>query len=114
MSDILIHTEAGVTTVTLNRVDKKNSITSTMYAALADALDVDMADWWQATPATYFDSVSKAQLIEAGTEACGADAAKPMATQKKAEAVAYAAAKLEGKRWLPRPLRRDVTAKSAA
>ncbi len=44
MSDILIHTEAGVTTVTLNRVDKKNSITSTMYAALADALAAAEAD----------------------------------------------------------------------
>ena len=39
MSDILIHTEAGVTTITLNRVDKKNSITSAMYAAMADALE---------------------------------------------------------------------------
>ena len=38
MTDILNHTEAGVTTVTLNRVDKKNSITSAMYATLADAL----------------------------------------------------------------------------
>jgi enoyl-CoA hydratase/carnithine racemase len=38
MSDILIHTEAGVTTLTFNRVDKKNSITSAMYGALADAL----------------------------------------------------------------------------
>ena len=38
MSDILIHTEAGVMTLTLNRVEKKNSITSAMYATLADAL----------------------------------------------------------------------------
>ena len=38
MSDILIHTDAGVTTVTLNRVDKKNAITAAMYAAMADAL----------------------------------------------------------------------------
>ena len=38
MSDILVHTEAGVMTLTFNRVDKKNSITSAMYAALADAL----------------------------------------------------------------------------
>ena len=36
--DILVHTEAGVTTITFNRVDKKNSITTTMYAAMADAL----------------------------------------------------------------------------
>lgn len=39
MSDILVHTEAGVMTLTFNRVDKKNSITSAMYAQLADALD---------------------------------------------------------------------------
>ena len=28
--------------------------------ALAEALDVDMADWWQATPATYCDSPATA------------------------------------------------------
>ncbi len=38
MSDILVHVEAGVMTLTFNRVDKKNSITSAMYAALADTL----------------------------------------------------------------------------
>ena len=38
MIDILSHTEAGVTTITLNRVDKKNSITVAMYTAMADAL----------------------------------------------------------------------------
>ncbi|SIR43760.1 enoyl-CoA hydratase [Pseudacidovorax sp. RU35E] len=44
MSDILVHTEAGVTTLTFNRVDKKNSITSSMYAELADALDAARDD----------------------------------------------------------------------
>ena len=38
MTDILTHTEAGVTTLTLNRVEKKNSITAAMYSAMADAL----------------------------------------------------------------------------
>lgn len=38
MTDILTHTDAGVTTITLNRPDKKNSISAAMYAALADAL----------------------------------------------------------------------------
>ncbi|MBU3653097.1 MAG: enoyl-CoA hydratase [Limnohabitans sp.] len=38
MSDVLQHVEAGVMTLTLNRVDKKNSFTAAMYAALADAL----------------------------------------------------------------------------
>ena len=36
--DMLVHTEAGVTTLTFNRADKKNSITEAMYAAMADAL----------------------------------------------------------------------------
>src|SRR5260370_18133474 len=36
--DILVHTEAGVCTITFNRADKKNSITEAMYASMADAL----------------------------------------------------------------------------
>lgn len=37
-SDILVHSEAGVMTITLNRLDRKNSITAAMYGAMADAL----------------------------------------------------------------------------
>lgn len=44
MSDILSHTESGVTTLTFNRPDKKNSITAAMYAALADAVTAAAAD----------------------------------------------------------------------
>jgi enoyl-CoA hydratase/carnithine racemase len=38
MSDILSHTEHGVQTLTINRLEKKNSITAAMYTLLADAL----------------------------------------------------------------------------
>jgi enoyl-CoA hydratase/carnithine racemase len=44
MTDILIHHDAGVCTITLNRVDKKNSITTVMYQAMADALAAAEAD----------------------------------------------------------------------
>ena len=37
-NDILIHAERGVLTLTLNRLERKNSITVAMYAAMADAL----------------------------------------------------------------------------
>ena len=44
MSDILTHIDAGVMTITFNRLDKKNSITSSMYAAMADAVAEAAAD----------------------------------------------------------------------
>jgi len=44
MSDILTHIDAGVMTLTFNRLDKKNSITGDMYAAMAQAVDQAQAD----------------------------------------------------------------------
>jgi enoyl-CoA hydratase/carnithine racemase len=44
MTDILIDSGAGVTTLTLNRVAKKNSLTADMYATLADAFTQAQAD----------------------------------------------------------------------
>jgi enoyl-CoA hydratase/carnithine racemase len=38
--EILVHVEGGVMTITLNRLERKNSITSAMYAALADAIGI--------------------------------------------------------------------------
>lgn len=38
MTEILSHLDAGVMTLTFNRVDKKNSLTAAMYTALADAV----------------------------------------------------------------------------
>ena len=44
MNDILIDTTDGVMTLTLNRVDKKNSFTQAMYGACAAALNQASAD----------------------------------------------------------------------
>lgn len=43
-TDILVHTEAGISTITFNRVGKKNSITSSMYATLADLFEAAATD----------------------------------------------------------------------
>jgi enoyl-CoA hydratase/carnithine racemase len=44
MSDILTSQADGILTITLNRPDKKNALTSAMYATLADALEAADAD----------------------------------------------------------------------
>jgi len=44
MTDLLIDTTDRVMTITFNRVDKKNSFTAAMYAAMADALTSAQAD----------------------------------------------------------------------
>jgi enoyl-CoA hydratase/carnithine racemase len=44
MNEILVDNTAGVMTITLNRVEKKNSLTSAMYSAMADALAQASAD----------------------------------------------------------------------
>lgn len=44
MTDILIDRSANITTLTINRVDKKNSFTAAMYSAMADALEQAQAD----------------------------------------------------------------------
>ncbi|WP_213952882.1 MULTISPECIES: enoyl-CoA hydratase [unclassified Variovorax] len=44
MTDILVHTEAGVMTLTFNRLERKNSITGAMYNALSDAIEQASAD----------------------------------------------------------------------
>jgi enoyl-CoA hydratase/carnithine racemase len=43
-TDILTHTEGGVLTITLNRLARKNSITSAMYGAMADAIEQAASD----------------------------------------------------------------------
>ncbi|PKO61271.1 MAG: enoyl-CoA hydratase [Betaproteobacteria bacterium HGW-Betaproteobacteria-18] len=44
MTDLLTDTADGITTLTLNRVAKKNSFTTAMYAAMADVLDQAQTD----------------------------------------------------------------------
>lgn len=82
--------------------------------AIAEALGLDMADWWTPSAANYLHSVSKAKAVEAVREASGIDCTKEVAAMKKSEAADYCAAKLEGTRWLPVPLRPLVAGPSQA
>ena len=71
---------------------------------LADALKLDMSNWWQPTAETYLGRVSKDQIIEALREA---DKLRPydVSDMKKAQLAAHAEKQLAGSGWLPAILR---------
>jgi ParB family chromosome partitioning protein len=75
---------------------------------VAAALKLDMGQHW--TPeAAFLSRLSKAQLAEVMEEAgCSGDAVKSIGKAQKAEAVALAEKALQGKTWLPVPLRASV------
>lgn len=72
---------------------------------LAAALELDVADYWTATEASYFGAVSKETIIAAVEEACGPGSGMPIVKMKKGEAVKYAEQKIAQTRWLPAMLR---------
>ncbi|GAA0625329.1 ParB/RepB/Spo0J family partition protein [Brevundimonas kwangchunensis] len=72
---------------------------------LATAVGLDMAGRWTATAASYFTRVAKPKVLEAVTEAAGAQEAARIAGFKKADMAEAAERLVEGKGWLPVPLR---------
>ncbi len=72
---------------------------------LAQALALDMADWWQPTAGGYFEALSKAKIAQTVAEVLGADQAAGLADMKKADAARVAEQRLAGTRWVPAPLR---------
>ena len=73
--------------------------------AIADALALDMADWWEPTAEGFLSHVSKAQIIKALQEA-GPDLARDgVEGMRKDVLVNTAATRLQGTRWLPAPPR---------
>jgi ParB family chromosome partitioning protein len=72
---------------------------------MAAALQLDMADWWTPTAASYFNQVPKARIAEVVTEALGAPEAVPLLKMKKAEAAAAAERLMAGTRWVPELMR---------
>jgi ParB family transcriptional regulator, chromosome partitioning protein len=74
-------------------------------AAIAQAVGLDMADWWEPTADGFLSHVSKAQIVQALKEA-GPDLARDgVESMKKDVLVNTAAGRLRGTRWLPAALR---------
>lgn len=74
--------------------------------AIAAALGLEMADWWEPTAEAYLNHVPKAQIVAALKEAGPDLAGGGVEAMKKDALVSAAASRLAGTRWLPEPLRR--------
>ncbi|MBD3834072.1 MAG: ParB/RepB/Spo0J family partition protein [Brevundimonas sp.] len=81
---------------------------------LATAVGLDMTGTWSATAAGYFSRVSKARVLEAVTEAVGAEEAGRIAGMKKADMAEAAERLLEGRGWLPPVLRTEAVEEGQA
>ncbi|MCW5712818.1 hypothetical protein WMC41_31190 (plasmid) [Shinella yambaruensis] len=76
---------------------------------LAQALKIDMTQWYAPTSENYFGRISKAGIKQAVTEAAGEDFALGVPGMEKAKAVEYAERKIAGTGWLPAPVRIALT-----
>ena len=72
---------------------------------LATVVGLDMTQTWSATAASYFTRVPKTRVLEAVTEAVNAEEAGRIAGFKKGDMAEAAERLVEGKGWLPIPLR---------
>jgi ParB family transcriptional regulator, chromosome partitioning protein len=74
-------------------------------AALHQLVGLNMADWWQPTAAGFLSHVNKAQIMAALKESDPAFSDEGLAALPKEALVAKAQTLLDGKGWLPMPLR---------
>ncbi len=73
--------------------------------ALAEQFEVDMTTWWAPSADSFVSLVPKVLLAEAVTDVDGKAAGEAVLAMKKDAAMADAAKRLQGKGWLPKPLR---------
>ena len=72
---------------------------------LAEATNLDMADWWVPKGERYLNRVPKALIMVAASEAVSPQAAENLRQMKKDDMASRAEELLAGKRWLPEALR---------
>lgn len=101
--DTLVHLLTLCSALSLNAINGNGKQTTT--AAIAAVVNLNMADWWVPTGASYLGSVSKALIVEALKDEGLNDDAEALAKLKKGEAVAKAEALLAGRGWVPLVLR---------
>ena len=107
--NVLLNVLAVATAHTVNAVQRPHDASDcgrlNGAKALAQALELDMANWWQASAANYFGRVKKDQIVEAIQEATGAPVDERLKSAKKKDLAAEAEKCVASTRRLPEPLR---------
>jgi ParB family chromosome partitioning protein len=107
--NVLLSVLAAAVAHTVNAVQGPHDEPSTGRlagaAALAQALELDMSNWWQASASNYFGRVKKDQIIRGIQQATGAPVDERLKALKKKDLAAEAEKSVAGTRWLPEPLR---------
>jgi ParB family chromosome partitioning protein len=98
---------AFCTAASINTVIGRENKPSDDVAALMTALNLDMADWWEATPQHYLSHVSKDRILSIVTQAASANKAEAMRGLKKEQLVQKADEALSGLRWVPDSLKAE-------
>jgi len=106
---VLLNVLAAAAAQTVNAVQGPHDEPSTgrlgAANALAQALELDMSNWWQASASNYFGRVKKERIVQAIEEATRAPVDERLKSLKKKDMAAEAEKCLVGTRWLPEPLR---------
>lgn len=107
--DVLLDLLACCTALTVRAIrtkqDKPDSARLVHADQLANALKLDMKEWFTPTADNYFNRVGKQQILEAVTEAKGQPHAPALEKLKKGELASQAERLVDGTGWLPALLR---------
>lgn len=105
--ETLLNLLAFCTASTLNAVRSDEKSASDVDTS-AEALGLDLADWWTPTGPSYLTYVPKARILAALADALPPIEVVRFGKMKKAELVEAAERALDGKRWLPTFVRRTT------
>jgi ParB family chromosome partitioning protein len=85
----------------INTVSGKENAPSDEVAALMTALNLDMAEWWEATAEGYLSHVSKDRILAVVTDAVSPRLAQSMNGLKKGDLARHSEQALSDLHWLP-------------
>jgi len=105
---LLAHCVAGTVYAVQQRWDTKRRSLA-LADTLAEAVELDMAAYWQPTVDRYLGRVTKAHITQAVQEGVSVEAAERIVGLKKQPMAEAAEELLAATGWVPLPLRRQVT-----